>query len=292
MDLVVIAPRRAHPGETIFGEKFLTIPGGKGANQAVAGARLGANVYMIGAVGNDSFGESLIQTLQKEGVHTEYIQVVSDASTGTAHITVAEGDNTIVVIPAANAKVSKKDLEPVRKLMEDASIVVLQLEIPLKTVQYVVDLCSELHTPVLLNPAPAQSLPKGMIEKVTYLTPNEHEIKLLFPDENIEEILRKYPKKLIVTEGAKGVRFHDGKKVVHVPAKKVKTVDTTGAGDTFNAALAVGLTKGCELKEAIEFANLAAGVSVTRLGAQSGMPTWEQLIQVQGEINEKNRNHQ
>ncbi|MCH5584298.1 ribokinase [Shimazuella sp. AN120528] len=292
MDLVVITSRRAHPGETIFGEEFLTVPGGKGANQAVAAARLGAKVHMVGAVGNDSFGASIFQNLKKEGINTTNIQVLSDESTGTAHITVAEGDNTIIVIPAANARLSVDIIQSIRKLIEDASIVILQLEVPLTTVAYAIDLCNELQTPVLLNPAPAQALPKDMIDKATYLTPNEHEAKILFPDDELEAVLKKYPNKLIVTEGEKGVRFYDGEQLIHVPARNVEVVDTTGAGDTFNAAFAIGLTKGYKLKEAIEFANLAAGLSVGRLGAQAGMPTLEQLIQVQGEMDEKNRRHQ
>ncbi|MXQ55036.1 ribokinase [Shimazuella alba] len=290
MDLVVVATRRAHPGETIFGEQFHIIPGGKGANQAVAAARLGADVHLVGAVGNDQLGKQAFTNLQAEGVNTNHIQVLSDVSTGTAHITVAEGDNTIIVVPAANEKVSPNQVDSVRSLIQDSDIVLLQLEIPIETIEYIVDLCTEFHVPVILNPAPAQKLPLALLEKVTYLTPNEHEVKILFPHETIEQLLKRYPKKLLVTEGVEGVRYDDGENLIHVPAVKVKATDTTGAGDTFNGALAVGLSRGMELKEAICFANLAAGISVTKLGAQGGMPTLEQLHQLQGEINEKSWN--
>jgi ribokinase len=171
-------------------------------------------------------------------------------------------------------------------------MVLLQLEIPLDTVQYVLDLCQEHGVPAVLNPAPAQKLPADMIEKAAYVTPNEHECRIVLDDftSPVEELLAKYPNKLLMTEGEHGVRFHNGTEIVRVPSISVEVVDTTGAGDTFNGALAVALAEGKELEQAIRFANLAAGVSVTKLGAQGGMPTRDTLQELQVILNEKERN--
>ena len=162
-------------------------------------------------------------------------------------------------------------------------MVVLQLEIPLETVKYVITICEEYQIPVILNPAPAQRLPEELLQKVTYITPNEHECRIVLDDftSPIESLLEKYPNKLLMTEGENGVRFHNGTEIVHIPSISVEVVDTTGAGDTFNGALAVAIAEGEELQKAIHFANIAAGISVTKLGAQSGMPLRDKLREVQ-----------
>ncbi|HDR7799015.1 ribokinase [Bacillus tropicus] len=283
MDLVAVSKKRPKAGETVIGEAFHTIPGGKGANQAVAAARLGANVAMIGAVGNDNYGTVVRKNLENERVFIDYVVPVTDAVTGIAHIILAEEDNSIVVVQGANALVNESVVNRSKDLLIKADMVVLQLEIPLETVKYVLAICEEHNIPVMLNPAPAQVLSEDILEKATYITPNEHECRIVLDDftSPIEELLAKYPNKLLMTEGSNGVRFHNGTEVVHVPSIAVDVVDTTGAGDTFNGALAVALSEGETLQKAIRFANIAGGLSVTKLGAQGGMPTRDKVREVQ-----------
>jgi len=283
MDLVAVSKKRPKAGETVIGEAFHTVPGGKGANQAVAAARLGANVAMVGAVGEDDYGKVVRKNLENERVFIDYVVPVTDETTGIAHIVLAEEDNSIVVVQGANRLVNQQIVDRAKDLLVKADMVVLQLEIPLETVEYVLDICTEHKVPVMLNPAPAQVLPANILEKATYITPNEHECRIVLDDftSPVEELLAKYPNKLLMTEGGKGVRFHNGTEIVHVPSISVEVVDTTGAGDTFNGALAVALSEGETLEKAIRFANIAGGLSVTKLGAQGGMPTRERLREVQ-----------
>ncbi|KEK23810.1 ribokinase [Bacillus gaemokensis] len=283
MDLVAVSKKRPKAGETVIGEAFHTVPGGKGANQAVAAARLGANVAMVGAVGNDDYGKVVRNNLENERIFIDYVVPVTDETTGIAHIVLAEEDNSIVVVQGANRLVNQQIVGRAKNLLVKADMVILQLEIPLETVEYVLDICVEHKIPVMLNPAPAQLLSAGILEKATYITPNEHECRIVLDDftSPIEELLAKYPNKLLMTEGDKGVRFHNGTEIVHVPSISVEVVDTTGAGDTFNGALAVALSEGETLQKAIRFANIAGGLSVTKLGAQGGMPTRKRLREVQ-----------
>ncbi|PGW65443.1 ribokinase [Bacillus cereus] len=283
MDLVAVSKKRPKAGETVIGEAFHTIPGGKGANQAVAAARLGANVAMVGAVGNDNYGTVVRSNLENERVFIDYVVPVTDAATGIAHIVLAEEDNSIVVVQGANAHVNESVVDRSKDLLIKADMVVLQLEIPFETVKYVLAICEEHNIPVMLNPAPAQVLSEDILKKATYITPNEHECRIVLDDftSPIEDLLAKYPNKLLMTEGSKGVRFHNGTEIVHVPSIAVDVVDTTGAGDTFNGALAVALSEGETLQKAIRFANIAGGLSVTKLGAQGGMPTRDRVREVQ-----------
>ncbi|HFF3741427.1 ribokinase [Bacillus cereus] len=283
MDLVAVSKKRPKAGETVIGEAFHTIPGGKGANQAVAAARLGANVAMVGAVGNDDYGTVVRKNLENERIFIDYVVPVTDRTTGIAHIVLAEEDNSIVVVQGANALVNKSVVDCSKDLLVKADMVVLQLEIPLETVKYVLAICEEHNIPVMLNPAPAQVLSEEILEKATYITPNEHECRIVLDDftSPIEDLLAKYPNKLLMTEGSNGVRFHNGTEIVHVPSIAVDVVDTTGAGDTFNGALAVALSEGETLQKAIRFANIAGGLSVTKLGAQGGMPTRDRVREVQ-----------
>jgi ribokinase len=273
IDLVVTAHKRPEKGETILGESFKTVPGGKGANQAVAAARLGAEVYMVGCVGDDEFGRIILENFKKNGVHTEYVEPVTDIETGTAHITLAEGDNSIIVVEAANKYVTPEYIEKAAEVIAAANMVLIQQEIPEGTVEYVAEICEAKGIPLLLNPAPARPVSQAVIERAAYITPNETEAGVLFSGENISEAMKKYPNKVFITEGSKGVRFHDGEKEVLVPSYKVEAVDTTGAGDTFNAAFAVALSEGQSLLDSIRFANRAASLSVTKFGAQGGMPS-------------------
>ena len=277
MDLVVTSDKRPNAGETVLGESFKTVPGGKGANQAVASAKLGADVYMVGRVGDDAYGQDIVSNLQEQGVRTSYMKPVTEMESGTAHIILAEGDNSIVVVKGANNEVTPDYVKDALSTIEDIGMVLIQQEIPEETVEAVCALCSEKEIPLILNPAPARKVSQQVLEQAAYITPNEHEAVLMFDGHPIEDALRQYPNKLLITEGKSGVRFFDGLKEVLVPGFPVEAVDTTGAGDTFNGALAVALTEGKSLYEALTFANLAASMSVTKFGAQGGMPTKEEL---------------
>lgn len=276
MDLVVTTKKRPQAGETVIGETFRTVPGGKGANQAIAAAKLGSNVQMVGCVGADEFGTRIRHNFEQNNVDTSRLMTLNTEVTGTAHIVLSEGDNSIVVVQSANQYVRFTE-EELDDLLDNA-FVLLQLEIPLETVEQVSAYCYERNIPVLLNPAPSQPLSEQLIEHVTYLTPNEHECRDLFGESSIEAILQKYPNKLIVTEGENGIRFFDGEKICHVPAIEVDVVDTTGAGDTFNGALAAGLVEGHSLEEAARYAVVASGMSVEGFGAQGGMPVHQEVM--------------
>ncbi len=273
MDLVVTAQKRPDKGETILGESFKTVPGGKGANQAVAASRLGANVTMIGRVGDDDFGKEIIKNFSKNNVLTQCVERVTDMESGTAHITLAEGDNSIIVVKGANDMVTAEYIEQKLEVIRESDIVLIQQEIPEETVEYVSETCHSLGIPLLLNPAPARPLSQKVIERATYITPNELEAAVLFGSDDIHAALKQYPNKVFITEGKNGVRYHDGEKEVLIPSYQVEVVDTTGAGDTFNAAFAVALAEGKGFSDSVRFANRAASLSVTKFGAQGGMPT-------------------
>ncbi|AVX07064.1 MULTISPECIES: ribokinase [Priestia] len=277
MDLVVTSNIRPGAGETVLGESFKTVPGGKGANQAVAAARLGADVSMIGCVGEDHYGKAILENFKSNGVSVENVKPVTYSDSGTAHIILAEGDNSIVVVKGANDYITPDYVEKAKEKIKEADIVLIQQEIPEETVEYVAQLCQELKVPLLLNPAPARPLKAEVIEQVSYITPNEHEAELLFEGKEKEEVLKQYPNKLFITEGKQGVRYFNGEKEVLVPSYQVETIDTTGAGDTFNAALAVALAEGMGFEKGIQFANRAASLSVTKFGAQGGMPTRKEV---------------
>lgn len=281
MDMTVTAERIPHKGETLRGDSISYIPGGKGANQAVAMAKLGAQVEMFGCVGEDGNGEKLLENLKKAGVRTEHVKVLKGVPTGIAMITVAENDNTIIVVPGANGKVDRAYVDEIKPVLETYDMVVLQHEIPLDTVHYVVDFCAEKKIQVVLNPAPAAEVPMEIIEKVTYVTPNEHEAVLIFGDgQSTEELLKKYPEKLIITQGSRGVAacLKSGE-VLNVPARPANVKDTTGAGDTLNGAFCVRRAMGDDLKTALAYANTAASLSTEKFGAQAGMPTEEEVDQ-------------
>lgn len=272
MDLVVTSAKRPMAGETVLGESFITVPGGKGANQAVAAARLGAQVSMVGCVGDDVYGEIILENLKKNHVNTEYVEPVTGSASGTAHITLSEGDNSIIVVKGANDFITPEYVKKAKKVIQESDIVLVQQEIPEETVEYLSELCNTLHKKLLLNPAPARKLSDAVIQQASFLTPNEHEFEILFNGRDRTKVLTEYPNKLFITEGKNGVRYFDGHKEKVVPSFTVEAVDTTGAGDTFNAAFAVGVAEGKSFDECLLFANRAASISVTKLGAQGGMP--------------------
>lgn len=273
MDLVTVAPRFPGAGETLLGERFLTVPGGKGANQAVAAARLGADVALIGAVGSDAFGAELKRGLAAEGIDLAHVATRDDVGSGTASITVAEGDNQIIVVPAANAHVTPAQVEAARPLIERADAVLVQMEIPLASVEATVRLGHRLGVPVILNPAPAQRLPHEWLALVSYLTPNQHELATVLggaADEDFRALMERAPCPVVLTRGDEGAWYREHAEAQHQPGFQVTVIDTTGAGDTFNGALAVYLREG--LAQAVRKACAAAALSVTQLGAQGGMP--------------------
>ncbi|MCJ8008683.1 ribokinase [Lederbergia wuyishanensis] len=274
MDLVTTTETIPKKGETLIGEKFQMNPGGKGANQAVAAARLGVPVHMIGCVGDDSFGKDLVQHLIENGVNTSNVEPVTYI-TGTATIIVSNQDNRIIVTPGANNYVTADFVEKNREVIANSDILILQLEVPLEAVQKAAKIAKENDVLVILNPAPIRELPDSLIELVDYITPNEHEVQLLLKNRNIDEIKNK----LILTQGSRGVVFYKNEKEVHLPAHSIKVVDTTGAGDSFNGGLAAALSKGLSIEEACRFGNAVAALSTTKMGAQTGMPTEAEVNQ-------------
>ncbi len=277
MDIVVTSNKRPKAGETVLGTSLQTVPGGKGANQAVAAARLGAHVFMVGKVGDDHYGTAILKNLKANGVCTDYIESVTHKESGTAHIVLAEGDNSIVVIKGANDDITPSYAINALEQIEKADMVLIQQEIPEETVDEVCSYCHSHDIPIMLNPAPARPLKQETIDHATYLTPNEHEASLLFPDLTVSEALALYPAKLFITEGKQGVRYSAGSRERLIPSFPVEPVDTTGAGDTFNAAFAVALAEGKDIDAALRFANRAASLSVCSFGAQGGMPTRNEI---------------
>lgn len=278
MDLVVETEKFPAPGETLLGQRFRTFPGGKGANQAVAARRLGAQVAMIGCVGADAFGRELTAQLEGEGIDVRNVRVDGASSTGVAAITVSQAENSIVVVPGANHALSPDDVLAAEQAFREADVVITQLEIPLETVEAVAVLAERHGKPLILNPAPAIPLPATLRERVTLLTPNEHELSILssVSCDAWRDQLAAHPGRVLMTRGSDGAWFagSDGT-LHHQPSFKVDAVDTTGAGDTFNGALAAFW--GSDLALAARLACAAGALSVTRAGAQGGMPTDEEL---------------
>jgi ribokinase len=287
MDLVVRSPRIPVPGETILGGAFLMVPGGKGANQAVAVARLGAHAVFVARLGDDVFGRKSLENFKNLGVDARHVTLTSDAPSGVALITVdTNGNNAIVVAPGANAKLSPEDVYRAQSDICSAGAVVAQLEVPLATVQCVAELAFHAGVPFILNPAPAQKLTPELLDMVAVLTPNETEAQILTGIEVVDadsagaaadHLLKTGVKAVIVTLGAKGCLLAEGSTRELIPAQRVKVVDTTAAGDAFTGSLAVGFGQGHSLRHAAIFATRAAALSVTKMGAQPSMPTMREV---------------
>jgi len=280
MDLVCRTARMPNPGETVLGKDLVFVPGGKGANQAVAAARMGAEVHFIGCVGNDAFGKTLVQSLKNNKIKIEYLKVIKEAATGTAMILVDEmGENSIVVSPGANYKITPRHIEEAADLIKKAKIALFQLEIPLETVEYAIELCHKHGVFTMLDPAPAvtRGLPPPLY-RVDLLTPNKSEAEILVgnPDVTREQtamqLLKKGPGAVILKLGEKGALVYQEGKTQKIPGFKVEAKDSTAAGDAFNGALAFTLSEGRALSEAARFANAAGALCCTQLGAQTSLP--------------------
>lgn len=289
VDMVMKVDHMPVAGETILCDGMKLVAGGKGANQACAAGRLGTDVIMLGAIGNDAYGEMQRQSLLQSGVDVSGLLTKENVSTGTAFITVnKEGNNSIVVVQGANAQFTPEDIEAHRNLIEECEIVILQLEIPVDTVLYAVKLARKLGKIVLLDPAPApEHFPEELYQYIDIIKPNESELSRLTgiadAQNHLEEavqILKDHGvKNVLVTLGGEGAYLDaENKPAVHIPAKKVKVVDTTAAGDSFTAALAAMILDGKTLEEAAEFANQVSAIVVTREGAQDSIPTLQEVL--------------
>jgi ribokinase len=286
-DLVLRCSQMPLPGQTIHGRDFRSLPGGKGANQAVAAARLGAQVSFIGCVGDDEFGHNARRLLGAEGIDTRHLLSISGVSTGVAMILVDDaGQNSIALDAGANAALSIAHVEAAKAAIEDASLFICQLESPLPAVQRGIALAHAAGVPVLLNPAPMQALPLELLAQVQVLVPNETEAGAMidlppsaaFDAAAVATRLQALgPATVIVTLGAHGVQLASDGINMHLSAPVVRAVDTTGAGDTFIGAYAAARCAGADLSAAIEYAQQAAAISVTRPGAQAAMPRSSEL---------------
>lgn len=313
MDLVVSAAAFPRKGETITGHAIHYIPGGKGANQAVACARLGAMVSMIGAVGDDQFGRRLREVLEQEGVDVSAVATLPGVATGVASIIHAEQDNRIIVVPGANGEVTPELIERHREQITAADVLLVQLEIPLPAVESALRIAREEGVTTILNPAPVQHLPASLLSLVDYITPNELEFQILASkadsqgnfgqansnsharekqrtdsdnaeqqlavelEQNLQAWSEAAAPAIVLTLGSKGALLCKAGEVSAAAAPQVQVVDTTGAGDCLNGAFATCLAKGMSPQQALQLAVKAATISVTVFGAQAGMPTWEQL---------------
>ena len=277
LDIVLPVPHHPRPGETVLGGEHARHPGGKGANQAVAAARLGASVAMLGRVGDDDEGKALINALREAGVATDHVLVTGEANSGIALITVDdEGENAIVVSPGANSRLTPADVESAAELIKGADVVLLQLEVPLCTVERAMQLA---RGTVILNPAPACELPGTVLERVDVLVPNRGELEFLAHGERdaVSGARGLGVQQVVVTMGAEGALVVAGDGVESIAGHPVEAVDTTAAGDSFCGALAAGLEEGLDLVAAARLANAAAALSTTRRGAQPSLPTGAEL---------------
>jgi ribokinase len=286
-DMVIVSERLPKPGETILGGQFLLNPGGKGANQAVAAAKLGGETHFVCKVGNDVFGEMARKQFIDIGIHSEFVQTDPSQPSGVALINVdAQGENCITVASGANGNLSQVDIDQASILFEIGDILLIQLEIPLESVWYAVEKAAQKGVNVILNPAPAAKIPDHIYPYLFAITPNETEIELLTgiavthlddAKKAADQLLQKGAKNVIITLGAQGAFYKSANEELFVPTQAVKAVDTTAAGDCFNGALAVALAHQKSWLDALAFSCRAATFSVMHAGAQASMPTLSDL---------------
>ena len=299
MDLVVKAGRRPETGETLMGKEFGMFIGGKGSNQAIAAARLGSDVTMIGRLGSDLFGDTLMAAHAEEGIHTDYVLRDTAVGTGVASIWVdADGDNSIVLVPQANMRLSIADIERASESIAAADVLLLQLEVPIAASQRAAEIAKSNGAMVVLNPAPAQELPDNFLAQVDILTPNEVETESLSgikvpsladAEHAAKVLLDKGLSAVILTLGERGALLLTSHLTQQVPGYAVKAVDTTAAGDAFCGAFATGIARGENFVEAVAFANAAGALAVTVLGAAPSIPTAAQVEAFRGSYNETQR---
>lgn len=286
-DMVIKSNSIPKPGETIIGGDFYSFQGGKGANQAVAASKLGGKVIFICKVGDDSLGNKSIKEYESHGINTEYICVEKDEHTGVALIMVdKEGENLISVASGANSKLKIKDIAFIEKKLKPNDLVLIQLEIPLEVVEFIISLCYRLRIKLILNPAPFQKIDDDYLKCIHTITPNMIEaesltgIKVFDIDSSrvaAHKLIDKGIKNVFITMGNKGVFYITEDREGHILPKKVKAIDSTAAGDTFNGALAAALSFGMKIFDSVEFANSAASISVTKMGAQDSIPYINEL---------------
>ncbi len=288
-DMICRVPHIPKPGETVLGGDFFVVQGGKGANQAVAAARAGGNVTFIACVGDDLFGRQALESYKSDRIDTSCIEITSGVPTGVALINVADsGENSIAVAPGANARLTPEIIDHYRNIIAGADMVLVQLEIPIETVYRIIRIAWSAGVPVVLNPAPAATIDREILSMLTLVTPNEHEALLLAGTgmdgcsvstlaDRIQDI---GAGSVVITTGSEGAFFRQGSLEGHVAGIPVTAVDTTAAGDTFNGYLVVELARGKSLAEAIQVANKAAALSVTRMGAQPSIPWLNELTEL------------
>ena len=282
-DFVLKVERRPEPGETVTNAELSTHNGGKGANQAAAAALLGASVAFLGRVGDDEFGEPLVQALEEKGIDTTLVEPASGTPTGAAFITVTtDGENAITVAPGANRSLTPGDVEAAADEIGEAGVFVAQMEVPVQTVLRAVEVAAEKGTRALVNLAPTFEVPRELLEELDPLVVNEHEAAFLLGREvegvkgalsAAPELLSSGPRSAVITIGEDGAVLADGESVEHLPAPEVDVVDTTGAGDAFVGALATQIARGASLQEAVAYAVRAGAAAVTKEGAQGALPT-------------------
>jgi ribokinase len=287
MDIFCYTDHLPEPGETLIGDRYWMGLGGKGANQAVAARLLGADVTLVGRVGDDLFGQRMLDNFNSHGMALDHIQVDTEAGSGVAVILVDKhAENSLVVVPGANMRIAPADVEAAARVLRAADVLLMQLEIPLETIQRAVDIAHEGDTLCVLNPAPARPLPDRILEKVHLLTPNQSEAKILtgIPAHTLEgaetagrALLDKGVRTVIITLGAQGALIVRPGETTHAEGVSVDAVDTTGAGDAFTAGLAVALAEGKTLEQATRLANLAGALSATKPGAMPSLPSREEV---------------
>ncbi|RKY44925.1 MAG: ribokinase [Candidatus Neomarinimicrobiota bacterium] len=286
-DMVIKVKNLPKPGETVIGKEFYIAAGGKGANQAVAAARLGADVTFIAKVGKDMFGDRAIANFQESGINTDFVFRDEKNPSGVALIFVDEkGENSIAVSPGSNANLVKENIKLAIDEIKKAVIMLIQLEIPIETVEYAVNVAKQHNVKVILNPAPARKLSDQLLKRVDIITPNESEAEVLTGLKIVDDIsaakaaealVEKGVNNVVITLGERGAFLYTKGDSMLIPTKKVNAVDTTAAGDAFNGGLAFALGSGMSLKDAIHFANFVGAYSVTRKGAQPSMPNYDEV---------------